>query len=78
MDQVFVLAMATYNLARMRTLGQARLQGAHGGKTDARAASEMRKNARLASPIPGYEKLESTPAVAGPDTWNLGSISSAC
>jgi len=25
-DQVFVLAMATYNLVRMRTLGQVRLQ----------------------------------------------------
>ena len=27
-DQMFVLTMATYNLVRMRTLGQVRLQGA--------------------------------------------------
>ena len=27
-DQLFVLAMAAYNLVRMRTLGQIRLQGA--------------------------------------------------
>jgi ABC-type nitrate/sulfonate/bicarbonate transport system permease component len=29
-DQLFVLNMAAYNLTRMRTLGQVRLQGASG------------------------------------------------
>ena len=29
-DQLFVLNMAAYNLTRMRTLGQVRLQGAKG------------------------------------------------
>ena len=29
-DQFFVLNMAAYNLTRMRTLGQVRLQGASG------------------------------------------------
>ena len=45
-DQLFVLTMAAYNLTRMRTLGQIRLQGTSEGQKHGKRPQNWRKTAR--------------------------------